>query len=85
MQLSGDGLYLTIMGYGINANTFNANPGAYGPVPSNTALAQSGSLLGQGYIPVSRVVALIDWNGNVNSTTALYGVFDGTIRAARTR
>ena len=34
LQLSGNGDYLTIMGYGINANTFNANPGAYGPDPS---------------------------------------------------
>ncbi len=76
LQLSGDSRYLTIMGYGINANTFNANPGAYGPNPANTALAQSGSLQGQGYTPVTRVVALIDYNGTVNSTTALYGVFD---------
>jgi hypothetical protein len=76
LQLSGNGDLLTIMGYGINANTFNANPGVYGPDPSNKALAQSGSLTGQGYIPVSRVVALIDFQGNVNSTTALYGVFD---------
>lgn len=76
LQLSGDKRYLTIMGYGINANTFNSSPGAYGPNPSNTALAQSGSLTGQGYTPVSRVVALIDGNGVVNSTTALYGVFD---------
>ncbi len=76
LQLSGNGQYLTIMGYGINANTFNANPGAYGPDPANKALAQSGSLQGQGYRAVTRVAALIDWQGNVNSTTALYGVFD---------
>ncbi len=76
LQLSGDNRFLTIMGYGINANTFNANPGAYGPDPTNTALAQSGSLKGQGYTPVTRVAALIDSNGAVNSTTALYGVFD---------
>jgi hypothetical protein len=76
LQLSGSGDLLTIMGYGINADTFNANPGLYGPNPSNTALAQSGSLMGQGYIPVPRVVTLIDYQGNVNSTTALYGVFD---------
>ena len=76
LQLSGNNEYLTIMGYGINANTFNANPGAYGPVSTNKALAQSGSLKGQNYIPVSRVVALINSHGNVNSTTALYGVFD---------
>ncbi len=47
-------------------------------------LAQSGSLTlgnqtlgpqGQSYTPVARVVALIDSNGNVNSTTGLYNVF----------
>ncbi len=77
LQLSGNGQYLTIMGYGINAATFNANPGAYSPSASNTALAQSGSVQGQGYTAVSRVVALIDGNGNVNSSTALYNVFSG--------
>ncbi len=30
LQLSGNGKYLTIMGYGVNAAAFNANPGAYG-------------------------------------------------------
>jgi hypothetical protein len=77
LQLSGNGQYLTIMGYGINAATFNTNPGAYGPTAGNTALAQSGSVQGQNYTPVSRVVALIGGNGNVNSSTALYNVFSG--------
>ncbi|MEP7353914.1 MAG: PEP-CTERM sorting domain-containing protein [Acidobacteriota bacterium] len=76
LQLSGNGKYLTIAGYGINANTFNANPGAYGPNAANTALAQSGSVQGQGYTAVPRVVALIDSDGNVDSSTALYGVFN---------
>jgi len=76
LQLSGNGQYLTIMGYGINANTFNASPGSYGPNSANTALAQSGSLTGQSYTPVARVVALIDASGGVNSSTALYNVFD---------
>jgi hypothetical protein len=77
LQLSGNGQYLTIMGYGINANTFNAAyaPGVttnqYGAAPSG-ALAQSGSLTGQSYTPVARVAALIDSNGNVNSSTAVY-------------
>src|SRR5580658_3022773 len=30
LQLSGPGQYLTIMGYGINAAAFNANPATYG-------------------------------------------------------
>jgi hypothetical protein len=75
LQLSGNGQYLTIMGYGVNANSFNANPGQYSST-GNPALGQSGSLTGQSYTPVARVVALIDGNGNVNSTTGLYNVFD---------
>ena len=76
LQLSGNGKYLTIMGYGINAATFNANPGAYSPSATNTALGQSGSMTGQSYTAVPRVVALIDANGNVNSSTALYNIFN---------
>jgi hypothetical protein len=66
------------MGYGINANIFNANPGTYSPTatPVNTALAQSGSLTGQSYTPVARVVGLIDPYGNLNSSTALYNIFN---------
>jgi hypothetical protein len=76
LQLSGNGQYLTIAGYGVNAAAFNANPGAYSPSASNTALGQSGSLTGQNYTAVPRVVALIDANGNVNSTTAIFNVFN---------
>jgi hypothetical protein len=75
LQLSGSGQYLTLAGYGINAATFNANPAFYGAAPS-LALAQSGSLSGQSYTPVARVIALIDAYGNVNSSTALYNVFN---------
>ncbi len=75
LQLSGSGKYLTIMGYGINADTFNANSGIYSAA-SSSALAQSGSLTGQSYTPVARVVALIDGNGNVKSSSAIYNVFD---------
>lgn len=77
LQLSGNGQYLTIAGYGVNAAAFNANPTSYGPTAGNTALGQSGSMTGQGYTAVPRVVALIDGNGNVNSSTALYNVFSG--------
>jgi hypothetical protein len=76
LQLSGNGRYLTIAGYGVNANAFNANPGSYSPDPTNTALGQSGSQTGQGYTAVPRVVALIGQNGSVNSSTALYDVFN---------
>jgi hypothetical protein len=77
LELSGNGQYLTLMGYGINANTFNANPGAYSLDTTNTALAQSGSVTGQSYTPVARVVALISGNGSVDTSTALTGVFNG--------
>jgi PEP-CTERM motif len=76
LQLSGNGRYLTIAGYGVNANAFNANPGSYSVDPTNTALGQSGSQTGQGYTAVPRVIALIGQNGSVNSSTALYNVFN---------
>jgi hypothetical protein len=80
LLLSGAGQFLTFMGYGINAATFNQaySPGfstdPYGAAPSG-ALAQSGSLTGQNYTAVPRVVTLVDANGNINSSTALYNVF----------
>jgi len=81
LQLSGNGKYLTIMGYGVNAAAFNANPTAYGTLTTDptksTALGQSGSLTGQGYTAVPRVVALIGANGVVNTTTALYNIYNG--------
>lgn len=75
LQRSGTGQFLTIVGYGINANTFNANPNSFSATP-NSALAQSGSLTGQGYTPVARVVTLVEPYGNVNSSTALFNAFD---------
>jgi hypothetical protein len=81
MQLSGSNQYLTVMGYGIPYTTFNNNPTAYSNLtfnPGNTALAQSGNVTSQSaYIPIPRVVALIDANGNVNSSTLVYNAFDG--------
>ena len=76
LQLSGNGRYLTIIGYGVNANTFNANPGSFSLDPTNKALGRSGRLTGQSYSAVPRVVALIGQNGSVNSSTALFNVFD---------
>jgi len=81
LQLSGNGQYLTIMGYGINATTYNANPSIYAtactPTPScQSALAQSTSLSSAAhYIP--RVVALISANGTVDTSTALTNIFNG--------
>jgi hypothetical protein len=90
VQLSGNGIYLTMMGYGINAATFNVNylnycPGsttlsnACVPENGNPAMAQTGTLLGQTYsgnTPVPRVAVLIDANGNVNSSTVLDGIYN---------
>ena len=81
LHLSSNGAYLSIAGYGVNAAAFNANPTAYGTLTTDptkpTALAQSGSLLGQAYAAVPRVVALIDLSGTVDTSTALYNVFNG--------
>jgi hypothetical protein len=75
IQLSGSGQYLTLMGYGVNASSFDANPTLFGAAPS-LALGQSGSRTGQSYTPVPRVIALIDSNGNVNSSTGLFNIYD---------
>jgi len=78
LQLSGNGQYLTIMGYGVNANAFNNAPlSTYG----TKALGQSTSLTpanqtGPIVSTVSRVVALIGANGGVNTTTALTGIYN---------
>ncbi|MGO9943482.1 MAG: PEP-CTERM sorting domain-containing protein [Rhodoblastus sp.] len=73
MQLTGNGDFLTLMGYGVNANTFNTAPlSTYG----TAALGQTTSLTGQPYTTVPRVVALISGKGVVNTTTALTGVFN---------
>ena len=81
LQLTGNGKALTIMGYGVNAATFNANPTAYGTTVNDptkpTALAQSGSLTGAGYIPVARVVGVVGADGSSDTSTSLYGVFSG--------
>jgi hypothetical protein len=73
LQDSVNGQYLTIMGYGVNANTFNtASTSVYG----NAALGQSTSLTGQPVTTVPRVVALIGSNAGVDTSTALTGVFN---------
>lgn len=81
LQRSVDGKSLVIAGYGVNAAAFNADPTAYGTAVNDpgkpTALGQSGSLKNAGYTPVARVVAQIGANGGVDTSTALYGVFNG--------
>ena len=75
LHLTKTGQFLTVLGYGVNADTFNANPTLYGAAPS-LALAQSGSLTGQSYTAVPRVLALIDGNGNVSSSTAVFNIYN---------
>jgi hypothetical protein len=81
LHLTGDGTALTVMGYGVAASDFNANPTAFGTTTTGstkvTALAQSGSLIGQGYIAVPRVAAIIGADGSVDTSTRLYNVFNG--------
>lgn len=75
LQLSGNGQYLTIMGYAVDAQSYNDT---YDPNGSGTALAQSpNSDSNTSSVPnVARVVALIGANGSVNSTTAISNVFN---------
>ena len=87
LQLTADGKHLVLMGYGINAATFNADPTKYGTSVNDptkpTALGQSGSLTKANqtqavkYDPVARVVAVVGGNGSVDTSTQLYNVFNG--------
>ncbi len=78
LQLSTNGRSLAMMGYGVNAGTFNGAPlstygtAALGQTTSLTAANQTGTV----YTTVPRVVALIGANGSVNTSTALTGVFN---------
>ncbi len=78
LQLSANGQYLTIMGYGVNATAFNTAPlstygtAALGQTTSLTAANQTGTPV----TTVPRVVALIGANGSVDTSTALTGVFN---------
>jgi hypothetical protein len=73
-----NGAYLTVMGYGVSAVTFNTAPlsqfgtTALGQTTSLPAAQQTGTI----YQTVPRVVALIGANGGVNTSTALTGVFN---------
>jgi hypothetical protein len=78
LQQSANGRYLTMMGYGVNASTFNTAPlstygtAALGQTTSLPAANQTGTV----FATVPRVVALIGANGSVDTTTALTGVFN---------
>jgi autotransporter passenger strand-loop-strand repeat protein len=73
LELSADGQSLVIAGYGVNANTFNSGGAA---VFGNSALGQSTSLTDTSFTPVPRVIADISANGTVDTSTALYNVFN---------
>ena len=68
LQLSGDGQYLTIGGYDGNLAENGAPAGGYG-VANGIAEAQSTDT------NVPRVAALIDANGNVNTSTVLNDIY----------
>ncbi len=73
LERSVTGNYLTIVGYGVNANTFNgASPTTYG----TSALGQTLSVSSGSTTVVPRVIALIGANATVDTTTALTGVFN---------
>jgi autotransporter passenger strand-loop-strand repeat protein len=71
LELSGDGQSLVIAGYGVNADAFNEGGAA---VYGDAALAQSTSLTDTAFTPVARVIADINYDGVVDTSTALYNV-----------
>ncbi len=73
LELSADGHSLVIAGYGVNAATYNTGGAS---VYGNAALAQSTSIQGGSYTAVTRVIADINGNGTVDTSTALYNVFN---------
>ena len=88
LQQTANGQYLTMMGYGVNANTFNSyiSGGISASPYGATALGQTTSLTAAGqiaanpaapvYTTVSRVVALVGADASVDTSTALTGVFN---------
>ena len=74
LQLSQDGHSLTIVGYGVSAQAFDAASGV--AIYGTNALGQTTSLTGGSYTAVARVVADINANGGVDTSTAVYGAFN---------
>ena len=74
LQLAANGESLVIAGYGINDGVFNsASLSTYG----TAALAQTTSVLNNGtYTAVPRVVADISYTGSIDTSTAVYNVFN---------
>ena len=82
LQLSADGQSLVIGGYGVNAAAFNSGGAStYG----STSLAQSTSLTTTAYTAVPRVIADIGYDGTVDTSTAIYNIFNtNNIRSVAT-
>ena len=76
LQLAANGQSLVIAGYGVNAATYNAGEENGNNIYGNAALAQSTSIEGGTYTAVPRVIADISYNGSVDTSTALYDVFN---------
>ena len=80
LQQSANGLYLTLMGYGVNAAAFNTAPtstystNALGQSISLSAASQAGNAVI--YTTVPRVVALIGTNASVDTSTALVNIYN---------
>jgi autotransporter passenger strand-loop-strand repeat protein len=73
LELSADGHSLVIAGYGINPQTYNEGGAA---VYGNAAEAQSTSIPGGQYTAVPRVIADINADGTIDTSTALFNVFN---------
>ena len=74
LQLSGDGQSLVIMGYGVNWQSFDASNDT--SVYGTNAEGQTTSVPGGVYTAVPRIIADIGFNGTVNTSTALYDVYN---------
>ena len=75
LQQSGNGQFLTLTGYGVGATAFNTSGGSSGAY-GTAALGQTSNVTGSGVTNVSRVVGLVNANGNVDTTTAVTGVYN---------
>jgi autotransporter passenger strand-loop-strand repeat protein len=74
LSLSADGRSLAIAGYGVTATAFDAANA--GTIYGTTALGQTTSIQGGSVTAVARVVADIGYNASVDTSTALYGIFN---------
>ncbi len=73
LTLAGNGQSLTILGYGVNYQSFNAANGAL--VYGTTALGQTNNIPSS-FTQVERVAADISWNGSIDTSTSISGIFN---------